>query len=117
MFYISKASNIMYIKIYISAKYMSMYRASILLQSRRRKSKLLSKISYVYMFKHILNYIVACQVEVRTVGILNMRCSNSASKLTIQKANFLILRQLTQNLTQVHSNVVSLTLPFHELSS
>ena len=69
------------------------------------------------MFKHILNYIVACQVEVRTVGILNMRCSNSASKLTIQKANFLILRQLTQNLTQVHSNVVSLTLPFHELSS
>ena len=29
------------------------------------------------------------------VAVLNMRCSNSGSKLTIQKVNFLILRQLT----------------------
>ena len=67
----------MYIKIYVSAKYMSMHRASILMQSRRRKSKLFSKISYV--FKHILNYIVACQVEVR-----NCNWQPTTSKLTTE---------------------------------
>ena len=58
-----------------------------------------------------------CAAYMYTVGALNMHCSNSASKLTVQKVNFLILHQLIQNLTQVYSNVASLTLPFHKLSS
>ena len=40
-----------------------------------------------------------------------MRRSNSASKLTSKFSNFASID------TQVHSNVASLTLPFHELSS
>jgi len=43
-----------------------------------------------------------------TVGALNMHRSNSTSKLTIQKVNFPILRQLTQNVTQGHSNVITI---------
>ena len=35
------------------------------------------------------------QIDRYTVGVLNMRRCNSVSKLTIQKVNFLILRQLT----------------------
>ena len=51
------------------------------------------------------------------VGTLNMCCSNSTSKLTIQKLHFLILDQLAKNLARVHSNVASLMLTFHKLSS
>ena len=45
-----------------------------------------------------------------TVGVLNIRRSNSASKLTIQKVNFLIFASTD---TQVHSNVASIDTQVH----
>ena len=48
------------------------------------------------------------------VGTLNVCHSNSTSKSTIQK---LILDPLAKKLIRVHSNIASLMLTFHKLSS
>ena len=58
-----------------------------------RKKKNILRINAPIFRHHCLCLI--CIISCNTVGILSMRHSNSAPKLTIQGVNFLILRQLT----------------------